>query len=87
MLALSSEVSGDEFLQMFKDTFTKFTPDYFSLILDSIELEEKIYTEQGEMSLIIKNKNKYVENYKNNYDLIQGVLKEFNKGRKLQLSC
>ena len=79
--------SGDEFLQMFKDTFTKFTPDYFSLILDSIELEEKIYTEQGEMPLIIKNKNKYVENYKNNYDLIQGVLKEFNKGRKLQLSC
>lgn len=79
--------SSDEFLQMFKDTFAKFTPDYFSLILDSIELEEKIYTEQGEMPLIIKNKNKYVENYKNNYDLIQGVLKEFNKGRKLQLSC
>ena len=61
--------------------------DYFSLILDIIELEEKIYTEQGAIPLIIKNKNKYVESYKNNYDLIQSVLKEFNKGRKLQLSC
>lgn len=74
--------SSDEFFQMFKDTFVKFTPDYFSLILDKVELEEIIYTEEGEIPLIIKNKNKYVENYKNNYDLIHEVLQEFNKIRK-----
>ncbi len=75
--------SSDEFFQMFKDIFVKFSPEYFSLILDSIELEEKIYTEQGEIPLIMKNKNKYLENYKKNYDLINDVLLEFNKERKL----
>ena len=73
--------SSKEFLQVFEDIFNLITPEYFREILDQVEREEVIVTKDGDVPLVIDEKEDYVKIYSDNYYLIKDIYHDYIKSR------
>ena len=73
--------SSKEFLLLFEDIFNLITPEYFRNILNQMEREEVIITKEGNVPLIIDDKEDYVKIYSDNYYLIKDIYHDYIKSR------
>lgn len=74
--------SSEEFIELFKYYYDLMNVEYFRNILDEVEQQNKIITENGEEPVIISNKEEIIGLYRENYDLIGEIWKELYHGRK-----
>lgn len=74
-------IPDNPYLEVFSWFLNFMTPDYFAHILDVIENEEKITTLEGEKHFVILDKEAYLNMYRENYDLINGIYQNLKMTR------
>ena len=72
----------ENFKEMFEELYHKFNPDYLQNILNYLEANLVITTENGLIKLKIPEKDEILDKFKENYAIITEVMKGLNYGRK-----
>lgn len=74
--------SSIEFQELFEYYYNLMTVEHFKDILDKVEKENSILTENGEKPLIIPNKSEMIKMYEENYKAIGELWEGLKHGRK-----
>ena len=78
--------STSEYISLFESMYYLFTPEYLNKILDLIEKEEVIITKNGNVPLVIYERDQIIEKYESIYADITKVwldYQNYQKGAKL----
>lgn len=73
------KTSSQEYIEFFDKIYRRFTPDYFSQLLSLIEKREEVITTKSCNNLVIPNKQKLIDTYTENYELITKVYEEYKR--------